>query len=155
MVLRTCSRLAGAAAAEDLPGEVRAAVAADLPRLPKELPVLGGWELAAYYQPARAVGGDFYDFIPLPGKRVGLVVGDVSDKGVPAALFMALTYSLLRAQAVRYKSAGEALRSTNRLLYQMNSSGMFVTLVLGAFAPRRVAEFAAPSARALARAFDG
>ena len=67
--------------------------------LPKELPEMPGWEIAAYYQPARAVGGDFYDFIYYDDGRLGLVVGDVTDKGVPAALVMATTRSILRSSA--------------------------------------------------------
>ncbi len=59
--------------------------------LPQELPQLNGWQFGAYYQPARAVGGDFYDFIPFEDGRLGLVIGDVTDKGVPAALVMATT----------------------------------------------------------------
>ena len=62
--------------------------------LPKELPVLPGWKLDAYYQPARAVGGDFYDFIHFEHGRMGIVIGDVTDKGVPAALVMATTRSI-------------------------------------------------------------
>ena len=67
--------------------------------LPRELPELAGWQVAAYYRPAREVGGDFYDVIPLPDGQVGFVVGDVTDKGVPAALVMAATRSVLRASA--------------------------------------------------------
>src|SRR5215218_10926415 len=59
--------------------------------LPQELPDLPGWHVAAYYQPAREVGGDFYDFLELPDGQLGIVVGDVTDKGVPAALVMATT----------------------------------------------------------------
>jgi phosphoserine phosphatase RsbU/P len=81
--------------------------------------------------PARAVGGDFYTFFALPGGKLGVVVGDVSDKGVPAALFMALSYSLIRAEAVRTKSPTRALRTANGHLLQMNSSGMYVTLLYG------------------------
>jgi hypothetical protein len=69
--------------------------------LPKELPDLPSWHVAAFYRPARTVGGDFYDFIPLPDGRVMFVVGDVTDKGVPAALVMASTHSLLRDTAPR------------------------------------------------------
>ena len=61
--------------------------------LPRELPQLPEWQVAAFYGPARAVGGDFYDFIQLPDGRIGIVVGDVTDKGVPAALVMARTHS--------------------------------------------------------------
>src|SRR5688500_369965 len=65
--------------------------------LPKELPDLPGWHVAAHYQPAREVGGDFYVFLELPDGRLGVVIGDVTDKGVPAALVMATTHSILRA----------------------------------------------------------
>jgi serine phosphatase RsbU (regulator of sigma subunit) len=67
--------------------------------LPKQLPQLPNWQLAAYYRPAREVGGDFYDVIPVGDGRIGLVIGDVTDKGVPAALVMAATRSVLRASA--------------------------------------------------------
>jgi sigma-B regulation protein RsbU (phosphoserine phosphatase) len=67
--------------------------------LPVEMPKLSGWEIAAYFQPARVVSGDFYDVFRLPNDKVGLVIGDVADKGVPAALFMALVRSLIRAFA--------------------------------------------------------
>ncbi len=81
--------------------------------------------------PARAVGGDFYTYFKLSRDRLGLVVGDVSDKGVPAALFMTLTYSAMRLEATRTSSPVQALRKLNRHLLQMNSAGMFVTLVYG------------------------
>src|SRR5262249_18338670 len=69
--------------------------------LPKEIPTFAGWGLSAYWQPARAVGGDFYDFIVLPDGRLMMTIGDVTDKGVPAALVMASTRSILRAAAER------------------------------------------------------
>ena len=69
--------------------------------LPEELPLLAGWEIAACFEPARQVAGDFYDPFPLPGGRVGLVVADVCDKGVGAALYMALFRSLIRALATQ------------------------------------------------------
>ena len=81
--------------------------------------------------PAQAVGGDFYTYFKLGKDRLGLVVGDVSDKGVPAALFMALTYSAIRMEALRTGSPVQVLRNVNRHLLQMNSAGMFVTLVYG------------------------
>ena len=77
--------------------------------LPKQLPELNGWQIAAYYRPAREVGGDFYDVIPLPKGRLGFVIGDVTDKGVPAALVMAATRSVLRASAQRLVEPGEVL----------------------------------------------
>ena len=82
--------------------------------LPKELPDQPGWQLSTFYQPARAVGGDFYDFIPFEDGRLGLVVGDVTDKGVPAALVMATTRSILRSSAQENQSPGVVLeRATN------------------------------------------
>ena len=99
--------------------------------LPETLPSLPEYEFGAMMIPARAVGGDFYTFFKLGKSRLGIVVGDVSDKGVPAALFMALTYSLVRAEAVRTNSPVQALQKVNKQLLQMNSSSMFVTLVYG------------------------
>lgn len=99
--------------------------------LPETLPSLPGYGFGALMIPARAVGGDFYTFIHLGKDRIGIVVGDVSDKGVPASLFMALTYSLIRAEAVRTRSPVKALYKVNQHLLQMNSSTMFVTLVYG------------------------
>jgi serine phosphatase RsbU (regulator of sigma subunit) len=95
--------------------------------LPKEVPNLPGWHLAAFYQPARTVGGDFYDFIPLPDGRIMLVVGDVTDKGVPAALVMASTHALLRSSAPRLISPGEVLGRVNDLLVADIPAHMFVT----------------------------
>jgi phosphoserine phosphatase RsbU/P len=99
--------------------------------LPETLPNPVGYDFGALMIPARAVGGDFYTLIQLPRKQLGIVVGDVSDKGVPAALFMALTYSLIRAEAVRTASPVRAVQVVNQHLLQMNSSSMFVTLVYG------------------------
>jgi phosphoserine phosphatase RsbU/P len=99
--------------------------------LPESLPTPVGYEFGALMIPARAVGGDFYTFFKLPHNHLGIVVGDVSDKGVPAALFMALSYSLIRAEAVRSRSPVQAFRKVNHHLLQMNSSSMFVTLVYG------------------------
>ena len=95
--------------------------------LPKELPELPGWEIAAYYSPAREVGGDFYDVIPLPDGRVGFVVGDVTDKGVPAALVMSATRSVLRASAQRLIEPGLVLERVNDHLCPDMPEKMFVT----------------------------
>jgi serine phosphatase RsbU (regulator of sigma subunit) len=99
--------------------------------LPETLPVIQGYEFGALMIPAHAVGGDFYTFFKLGRDRLGIVVGDVSDKGVPAALFMALSYSLIRAEAVRTGSPVQAFRKVNQHLLQMNSLSMYVTLVYG------------------------
>jgi serine phosphatase RsbU (regulator of sigma subunit) len=99
--------------------------------LPQQLPHLPGFELDARMLAARMIGGDFYDVIPLGGDRLGLVVGDVSGKGAPAALFMALTCSLLRAEASRTASPEETLRAVNRHLLTYMTHSMFVTVLFG------------------------
>ncbi len=95
--------------------------------LPRQLPELPGWRVAVRYQPARAVGGDFYDFFERPDGQLVLAVGDVTDKGVPAALVMATTRSILRGCARRMLSPGEALVRANELLYPEIPANMFVT----------------------------
>ena len=95
--------------------------------LPQQLPELPGWRVAVRYQPARAVGGDFYDFYERPDGRLVLAVGDVTDKGVPAALVMATTRSVLRGCARRMLSPGEALVRANELLYPEIPANMFIT----------------------------
>jgi len=103
--------------------------------LPKDLPDLPGWQIAAYYRPAREVGGDFYDVIPLPDGRVAFVVGDVTDKGVPAALVMSATRSLLRASAPRLIEPGAVLERVNELLCPDMPAKMFVTCLYGVLDP--------------------
>jgi serine phosphatase RsbU (regulator of sigma subunit)/anti-sigma regulatory factor (Ser/Thr protein kinase) len=103
--------------------------------LPKELPELPGWQIAAYYRPAREVGGDFYDVIPLPDGRVGFVVGDVTDKGVPAALVMSATRSVLRASAQRLIEPGQVLERVNDHLCPDMPEKMFVTCLYGVLNP--------------------
>jgi serine phosphatase RsbU (regulator of sigma subunit) len=103
--------------------------------LPEELPQPDGWELAAHYQPAREVGGDFYDVICLPEGRIGLVVGDVTDKGVPAALVMASTRSILRAAARDLHAPGEVLARANDSLAGEMPPGMFVTCLYAVLDP--------------------
>lgn len=97
--------------------------------LPESLPEFSEWELAARWKTARQVGGDFYDVFNLPDKRLGLFIADVSDKGVPAALFMALTRTLVRAAVIETDSPAEALRRVNDLLVPDTRQGMFVTAV--------------------------
>lgn len=99
--------------------------------LPRELPVAAGYDFGAMMTPAQAVGGDFYDFIELGAGKIGIVVADVSDKGMSAALFMALTRSLIRAEASRGVPPPEALRRVNYHLLDMNETGMFVTVLYG------------------------
>jgi serine phosphatase RsbU (regulator of sigma subunit) len=95
--------------------------------LPKEVPALEGWQITPFYQPAREVGGDFYDFLDLADGRLGVVVGDATGKGVPAALMMASTRSTLRAVAQASESPGDALRRVNDPLATDIPTNMFVT----------------------------
>jgi serine phosphatase RsbU (regulator of sigma subunit) len=99
------------------------------------LPELDGYEVAAYYQPAREVGGDFYDFLDLEDGRLGLVVGDVTDKGVPAALVMATTRTMLRAAAQRLFTPGEVLRRANEALVPDIPPNMFITCLYAILEP--------------------
>ena len=94
--------------------------------LPKSLPEVQGHEIAVYYQPAREVGGDFYDFLRLPDGRLGLIVGDVSGKGVPAAIVMAITRTMLRS-AYHLGSPGEILKEVNDELFSDIPPNVFVT----------------------------
>jgi serine phosphatase RsbU (regulator of sigma subunit) len=103
--------------------------------LPKQLPKFEGFDIAALTIPARAVGGDYYDFISLDGNRLGFVVGDACDKGIPAALLISLTNSLVHVEAPRNQSPEATLRLVNHHLVEMNGSGMFVTLLYGVLDP--------------------
>ena len=124
-----------AAERERLEQEMRVATLIQQQFLPRELPNLPQWQIAAYYGPARAVGGDFYDFIEMPGGRIGIAVGDVTDKGVPAALVMARTHSVLRAEATRSDSPGEILARANALLVPEMPARMFVTCLFAVLDP--------------------
>jgi serine phosphatase RsbU (regulator of sigma subunit)/anti-sigma regulatory factor (Ser/Thr protein kinase) len=116
---------------ERIEQELRVATMIQQNFLPKELPELPGWHVAAYYRPAREVGGDFYDFIELPDGQIGVVIGDVTDKGVPAAMVMAATRSVLRASAQRVVSPGDVLGRVNELMCPDMPAKMFVTCLYG------------------------
>jgi len=100
-----------------------------LPLLPQSLPQLEGWQITPYYQPAREVGGDFYDFFELGDGRLGVVEGDATGKGMPAALVASAACSMLRAvaQALGSSSPGEVLRQVNEALLARIPQNMFVT----------------------------
>ena len=99
--------------------------------LPRQLPTPPGFDLGARMVAAREVGGDFFDVFPLGSDALGLVVGDACGKGIPAALFMALTRSLLRAEAARAASPQAALHATNQHLAEISTAGMFITILYG------------------------
>ncbi len=120
---------------ERIEQELRVATLIQQHFLPKSLPDLPGWQVSAYYRPAREVGGDFYDFIELPEGQVGVVIGDVTDKGVPAAMVMAATRSVLRASAQRIISPGVVLGRVNELMCPDMPPKMFVTCLYGVVDP--------------------
>jgi serine phosphatase RsbU (regulator of sigma subunit)/anti-sigma regulatory factor (Ser/Thr protein kinase) len=103
--------------------------------LPKTPPDLSGWEVGAHYRPAHAVGGDFYDFIPLPDGQLGIVIGDVADKGVPAALVMAATRGVLRASAQRLVDPADVLGRVNELIVPDTPPHIFVTCLYAVLDP--------------------
>jgi serine phosphatase RsbU (regulator of sigma subunit) len=114
---------------QSLEQELRVAREIQRASLPKEVPQLEGWQITPYYQPAREVGGDFYDFHLLPEDRLGLVVGDATGKGVPAALVMSTTCGMLQAvsEALDSISPGEVLSRVNETLVARIPQNMFVT----------------------------
>lgn len=118
---------------ERIDQELRVAQLIQQQFLPQELPNLAGWDLSAFYLPARTVGGDFYDVMELPDGRIMVVTGDVTDKGVPAALVMASTHSLLREAGPRLVSPAAVLGRVNELLCTDIPAHMFVTCLVLVF----------------------
>ena len=116
-------------ARERVEQDLRVARSIQQASLPKEVPELEGWRIAPYYQPAREVGGDFYDLFELEEGRVGVVVGDATGKGMPAALVVSAASSMLRAvaQAFHSSSPGEVLSRVNETLVARIPPNVFVT----------------------------
>ncbi len=133
-------------ARERLEQELRIARLVQQTLLPQELPALEGWHIAAHYRPARSVGGDFYDFLQYSDGRLGLVIGDVTDKGVPAALVMASTRATLRGVAIDYAAAqnttesvvdpGQVLERANDLICPDIPPKMFITCFYALLDPK-------------------
>ena len=115
--------------------ELRVARVVQHTLLPSDGPRLIGWRVAAHYQAAAVIGGDFYDFVQLPGGRWGIAVGDVSGKGIPAALVMASTQSLLRVAAISGAPPGKVLAQTNAWLHARLPKQVFVTCHYGILDP--------------------
>jgi serine phosphatase RsbU (regulator of sigma subunit)/predicted ester cyclase len=107
--------------------------------LPREVPEQEGWQISPYYQPAREVGGDFYDFFDLHDSRVGIVVGDATGKGMPAALVAEATSNMLRAvaQALGSSSPSEVLTRVNDTLLARIPANMFVTCFYAVLDPKK------------------
>jgi predicted ester cyclase len=124
---------------ERIEQELRVARSIQQASLPKEVPTLEGWKISPFYQPAREVGGDFYDFHLLSGGRLGLAVGDATGKGVPAALVMSTTCGMLRAvsQALDSSSPGEMLQRVNEALVPSIPDNMFVTCFYAILDPKK------------------
>jgi serine phosphatase RsbU (regulator of sigma subunit) len=99
--------------------------------LPHSLPTFPGWDIDVHWEPARQVGGDFYDIILIEKNKIGFVIADVADKGMPAALFMTLIRTLIRAAAKDTLSPSSVLRQVNDLLLQDSKNSMFVTVFYG------------------------
>ena len=116
---------------ERLERELKVAAEIQLSILPDLLPVSRGFDFGARILPARRVGGDFYDVFALDEGRTGVVIGDVADKGIPAAIFMARAHALIMAEADSRAAPGDVLRSANRHITRLQRSAQFVTALYG------------------------
>jgi len=129
-----------AAARRSLERELAMARSIQASFLPEDVPGVPGWELGVSWQVARAVGGDFYDFIPLPpvdgGEQLGVVIADVSDKGIPAALYMALCRTLVRSVATELIDPGATLQRVNQLLISDTRADLFVSVFYAVWQPQ-------------------
>lgn len=96
--------------------------------LPRRIPQIPGYDISAYYRPSREVGGDYYDFIEIDNDNLGIIVADVSGKGIPGSIVMTETRALVKSEAVRTLSPAETLSRVNRVLYHDIKRGMFVTV---------------------------
>ena len=103
--------------------------------LPTDFPESAHYQIFGNMEPARSVGGDFFDVIPLENERIGMTVADVSDKGVPAALFMMSSRTLIKGAALGSGGPGEVLKEVNQLLFEDNETEMFVTVLYAEYNP--------------------
>ena len=126
---------------ERLERELQVAAGIQTSILPRTLPKIAGFEFGAHMDPARVVGGDFYDVFPLDDDRIGVLIGDVADKGVPSALFMARTHALITSEALRGGAPGAVLRHVNLYLTRLEQTDLFVTVIYGIL-DRRTGELA-------------
>jgi serine phosphatase RsbU (regulator of sigma subunit) len=103
--------------------------------LPQSIPGIDGWDFDLRWRTAREVGGDFYDVFITRDERIAFAIADVSDKGMPAALYMTVTRTLIRAMAQYITSPSEVLDRVNELLYEESQNGMFVTAIYALLDP--------------------
>ncbi len=108
--------------------EYRMAKEIQLNILPKEIPVIQGYDIYAINIPAKEVGGDYYDFIKLPNNKMVLCLGDITGKGLPAAMLMANLQATLRGQALMEQPIKDKIKNSNRLLFNSTSNNRFATL---------------------------
>jgi sigma-B regulation protein RsbU (phosphoserine phosphatase) len=104
--------------------------------IPEHPPSVSGWEFAAFWQQTREVSGDFYDFIPCKNDFIGVLISDVTDKGMPAALFMAMTRSILRSSLNQAASPAQGITTTNHLICADSTINMPVTVFHGVIDPQ-------------------
>jgi len=116
---------------ERLERELKVAAEIQMSILPDDLPLVEGFDFGGRILPARQVGGDFYDVFPLDEHKLGVLIGDVADKGVPSAIFMARAHALIIAEADSIISPGEVLRRVNRHITRLEKSTQFVTALYG------------------------
>jgi phosphoserine phosphatase RsbU/P len=116
---------------ERLERELQVAAEIQLSILPDKLPAVAGYDFGAHILPARQVGGDFYDVFQNNDTQIGVVIGDVADKGIPSALFMARTHALIMAEADTARTPGEVLRLVNGHITHLEKSAQFVTALYG------------------------
>lgn len=116
---------------EKLEHELQMAYQIQMSILPRSLPQVAGYEFAATMVPARVVGGDFYDIFSLSSDKVGFMIGDVADKGMPSAIYMARAHAFLFAELNRDPSPVAVLKRVNRYLCQISTTPLFVTVLLG------------------------
>jgi len=118
---------------EKLEKELQLAAEIQMSLLPRTLPVLKNVDFGGHMDPARSVGGDLYDVFRLDDDRTGVLIGDVADKGVPSAIFMARTHALLTAESLRGGTPGDVLRSVNAYLTRLEEGDLFVTVTYGIY----------------------
>ncbi|HKI77332.1 MAG TPA: SpoIIE family protein phosphatase, partial [Ignavibacteriaceae bacterium] len=116
---------------ERLSNELEIAHQVQMKLLPKTVPEIGGYSFAALCEPAKEVGGDYYDFINLGKDKTGIVIGDVAGKGLPAAIYMTLTKGIFHSYSEGNFSPKDVLIKINKLIYQIIESGSFITMFYG------------------------